>query len=201
MSTDDEQDDRLEWLLSEARQGSVKARGELLEACRVYLTIMAEQHIPDFLRPKVAPSDLVQETFLKADREFDAFAGVSKSEYLAWLRKILNNNFLDAKRRYVTSRKREIEREFPIESNPVPLEGLIGTNATKNPDSELALEEQVDSLKDAMKSLADDYRIVLELRHRDCLQFDAIAQILEKSPDWVRYTWTKAIKELRRSLD
>jgi RNA polymerase sigma-70 factor (ECF subfamily) len=56
----------LEDWLAEARQGSREALGRLLEGCRHYLLLMANQDTGPDLRAKVAPSDLVQETFLEA---------------------------------------------------------------------------------------------------------------------------------------
>ncbi|MGA2699767.1 MAG: sigma factor [Isosphaeraceae bacterium] len=47
------------------------------------------------LRVKVEPSDLVQETFLKAHREFAGFAGQGEHELVAWLRRILARTVAD----------------------------------------------------------------------------------------------------------
>jgi RNA polymerase sigma-70 factor, ECF subfamily len=41
--------------------------------------------ISSALGVKLEPSDLVQETFLKAHREFTHFAGQSEPELVAWL--------------------------------------------------------------------------------------------------------------------
>jgi RNA polymerase sigma-70 factor, ECF subfamily len=47
------------------------------------------------LRVRLEPSDLVQETFLKAHREFEGFAGRSEPELMAWLRRILARTLAD----------------------------------------------------------------------------------------------------------
>jgi len=41
------------------------------------------------LREKAAPSDMVQETLLKAHRSFDPFRGRTEPELATWLRQIL----------------------------------------------------------------------------------------------------------------
>ena len=41
------------------------------------------------LRGKVEPSDLVQEAFLEAHRDFDAFRGTTSAQLLSWLRQVL----------------------------------------------------------------------------------------------------------------
>ena len=76
-------------LLEQARRGDDAALGQLLELYRNYLRLVARSLISAALRVKLEPSDLVQETFLKAHREFAQFAGRSEPELVAWLRQIL----------------------------------------------------------------------------------------------------------------
>ena len=76
-------------LLEQARGGNDVALGALLELYRNYLRLVARSLISSALRVKLEPSDLVQETFLKAHREFTQFAGRSEPELVAWLRRIL----------------------------------------------------------------------------------------------------------------
>ena len=57
-----------------ARGGSREALGEALESCRAYLLLVANRELDDDLQAKGAPSDLVQETFLEAQRDLNASA-------------------------------------------------------------------------------------------------------------------------------
>lgn len=57
------------WIAA-ARDGSDDALGESLEACRAYLLLVARQEIDPALMAKAGASDLVQETFLEAQRDF-----------------------------------------------------------------------------------------------------------------------------------
>jgi RNA polymerase sigma-70 factor (ECF subfamily) len=80
---------RPDQLLSEARRGDGAARGELLDLYRNYLRLVARSRIRGALQIKLDPSDLVQETFLKAHRDFGQFVGETERELVAWLRRIL----------------------------------------------------------------------------------------------------------------
>src|SRR5262249_21485567 len=91
--------DAAQWLPA-ARQGSREALGRLLEACRDYLLLVANKELDPQLQPKGGASDLVQQTFLEAQRDFARFAGNSEEELLAWLRRLLLNNLGDFTRRY-----------------------------------------------------------------------------------------------------
>ena len=84
--------DAPESLLGLARAGDAAALGRLLEHYRNYLRLMARSLIGQALRRKLEPSDLVQETFLEAQRDFPHFLGDGEPELVAWLRRILVHN-------------------------------------------------------------------------------------------------------------
>src|SRR4029453_5139982 len=60
-------------LLSGAREGDGGSIGELLQYYRNYLMLLATTQIERRLRPRVSPSDIVQETMLRAHRHFGQF--------------------------------------------------------------------------------------------------------------------------------
>src|SRR5262245_48250334 len=87
-------------LLAAARSGSREALGLLLDTCRRYLLLVADRELAQELKAKGGASDLVQETFLEAQRDFAGFQGSSEDEFRAWLRRLLLNNLANFARRY-----------------------------------------------------------------------------------------------------
>ena len=83
-----------------ARAGSKEAIGGALEACRGYLLGIAERELDADLRAKGGASDLVQDTFLEAQRDFAGFRGETQADLLAWLRRLLLNNLANFARTY-----------------------------------------------------------------------------------------------------
>jgi hypothetical protein len=69
-------------LLAAARRGSREALGQSLEACRRYLLAIADRQLDQDLQAKGGASDLVQETFLEAQRDFGQFHGPSPDELI-----------------------------------------------------------------------------------------------------------------------
>ena len=86
--------------LEAARSGSGDALGRVLESYRAYLLLVAARELDPKLRAKGGASDLVQETFLEAQRDFGGFHGNSDGELRAWLRQLLLHNVANFARRY-----------------------------------------------------------------------------------------------------
>jgi RNA polymerase sigma-70 factor (ECF subfamily) len=97
-----------EGLLAEARAGSSVAQGILLDRCRRYLLLIANETLDSDLRPKAGASDIVQETFLDAFRDFADFRGKNEEELLAWLTHILRHRVANNVRFYRTSQRRAV---------------------------------------------------------------------------------------------
>ena len=67
-------------LIQAARAGSREALGNALETYRNYLLLIAERELGDDLRAKGGASDLVQEAFLEAHKDFARFQGETEAD-------------------------------------------------------------------------------------------------------------------------
>src|SRR5262245_34174522 len=103
-----------DWLPA-ARAGSMEALGQALEQFRRYLLRIAERELDPELRAKGGASDLVQLTFLEAQRDFARFHGDSGPEQRAWLRRLLVDNLANFERRYRGTAKRRVAREVALD--------------------------------------------------------------------------------------
>ncbi len=98
-------------LVAGAKAGDSEALGHLLEQFRGFLLMRAHRYMDERLRRRVDPSDVVQLTFLEAQRDLPNFRGDSPAEFGAWLKNILRNNLATAVARHVTTQKRSLKRE------------------------------------------------------------------------------------------
>lgn len=180
-------------LLAEARVGSAAALGALLDHYRLYLLQIANQELDAGLRRKVGVSDVVQQTFLEAQRDFRQFAGSSDRELTGWLRRILHHNLLQLHDQFHTQ-KRQVGRESRLDQ----MERL--TDSTLSPSRRLMQAEDLAALEAALAQLSEDCRQVILLHNRDHQTFVEIAQALGRSPDAVRKLWVRAVDALRLTL-
>jgi RNA polymerase sigma-70 factor (ECF subfamily) len=190
-------------LLQRARGGDQAALGQLLELYRNYLRLQARTLIGSALRVRLGPSDLVQETFLEAARDFGCFGGNSEGELVAWLRQVLVRNLADQVRRH-HSQKRNARRDESLEAlldrSSQEVQGALVTGIS-TPSAQARRREQAVVLADALAALPPDYREVIVLRHLDRLKFDDIATRMGRSSGAVRMLWTRALERLQRILE
>ncbi len=190
----------LDTLLAAARKGSDAALGQLLDRCRDYLLFVAGRELGDDLQGKLGASDLVQETFVQAQQAFERFQGESESEMLAWLRRMLLNQVLMARRRYSQTLKREVSREVSYEHDSqaravvaaLPAEGL-------SPATALGLDEEAVAVEESIRELPEEYQQVILLRNWEELTFDEIGQRIGRSADAARKLWVRALRQLKLS--
>ena len=192
-----------EQLLCLARAGDGPALGRLLELYRRYLALLARLQIGRRLQGKVDDSDLVQETFLKAHRDFADFRGGTERELVAWLRQVLAANLATLVRRFLGTQRRDVRLEENLageleQSSQALDRGLPAPHST--PSQRAARREQAVLLADALGRLPGDYREVIILRYLEGLPLADVATRMGRSVDSVKKLWTRALVQLRRTL-
>lgn len=196
----DARQDVAQWLPA-ARAGSSEALGQVLEACRGYLLLIAQQELDPALQAKGGASDLVQQTFLEAQRDFPAFQGSTHDALLAWVRQLLVNNLANFRRDYHRD-KRRVTREIALPGSDSQAPRGSGLDAkTSTPSALMMLAEQTEALERAVAKLPEDYRRVIQLRYREERSFEAIAELMDRSQNAVRKLWSRAIERLQQELD
>jgi RNA polymerase sigma-70 factor (ECF subfamily) len=190
-------------LLDRARGGQGDCLGELLERYRNYLYVVARSQIDLHLSVRASPSDVVQETFLRAARRFESFRGETEGELLAWLRRILVRSIVNAYARHVRSRKRNVHRDRPLKRPSAALDessrqidSALAASGT-SPSSAAMRAEYSMQVADRMVRLPNHYREVIILRNLEGLSFEDVAKRMGKTSVAVRQLWTRAIRRLK----
>jgi RNA polymerase sigma-70 factor (ECF subfamily) len=192
-------------LLSEAEglDGGREESGRLLEGNRQYLLMIANDVIGPELQAKVGASDLVQDTFLEAQRHLDLFRGKTDAEMRAWLRRILECRLSNIRRTYLVTEKRAAGREVTL--NSCQPESGAGIETLKSrapsPSKHAVRNEWNAALEEALIRLPDHYRQVVAWRHMEQLSWDEIGRRSGCSTDAARKVWSRAIQQLRRELE
>ncbi|MHB1560918.1 MAG: sigma-70 family RNA polymerase sigma factor [Isosphaeraceae bacterium] len=191
-----------EILVEQARAGDAAALGQLLDLYRNYLRLVARALIGQALQVRLDASDLVQETFLKASREFGQFLGSTEPELTGWLRRILVNTLANqAKhhRRQSRDLRRQESLEAMLDRSSEAVQHALAT-PSQSPSGHAVRREQAVLLANALEKLPVPYREVFILRNLEHVPFDEVAARMGRSPGAARVLWKRAMDRLSQLL-
>ena len=184
--------------LAEARSGSREAVGTVLETYRPYLTKIARHKLDPDLAAKGGASDLVQETFLEAVRDFGRFTGSSPDEFKAWLRCLLVHHAGKLRRCYQATHKRKVSRETSLDAGSMSGVGPVAHHTS--PSGRAVANERASAVERAIARLPAEYGEVIRLRYREQRSLDEIAALLGRTPNSIAVLWFRAIRRVREEL-
>jgi RNA polymerase sigma-70 factor (ECF subfamily) len=193
-------------LFTSAREGSSTCLGRLLTLYTNYLKLLVTTQLDNRLRGRVSPSDIVQDTFFEAHRDFNQFRGQSTAEFVCWLRRIVVHNILRVVEQHLLTEKRDVRREVSLEEigrrleqSTARLETLLAVESDSPSRHAVEREHEV-LLANALAELPTDYRDVIVLRHIEGLPFESVAERMGRTVGAVRMLWLRALKRLREEL-
>jgi RNA polymerase sigma-70 factor (ECF subfamily) len=137
-----------------------------LERYRGYLRFLAWARLQAVLQGKLDPSDVVQETLLRAHKHRHQFRG-PEAELAAWLRGILANVLANEARKFARG-KRDVALErslgAALDQSSVRLEKWLADKES-SPSERAVRHELLLQMADALEGLPADERTALELRY------------------------------------
>jgi RNA polymerase sigma-70 factor, ECF subfamily len=173
-----------------------------LEQYRAYLHLLARMQLDPRLQAKLDPSDVVQETLLKAHAKREQFAGEADGQLAAWLRVILANTLAEKLRAFGRDQRDvNLERSLQVQmdQSSARLEKfLAGDEST--PSAKLMHQELLLRLAGALAELPDDQRAAVELRHLQGCKIAQIVELLGKSEAAVAGLIRRGVQQLRERL-
>ncbi|WZP00736.1 sigma-70 family RNA polymerase sigma factor [Isosphaeraceae bacterium EP7] len=171
-----------------------------LEDYRDYLLLLARLQIDGRLRGQLDPSDVVQQTLLKAHEKRDQFRGKTHGEQAAWLRMILARAVVDAARKYgdgAAGRERSLDEALGRSSRR--LEAWLAAGQSL-PLSRMERDEGLFRLADALARLPVDQRRAVELRYLRGMSMAEIGQEVGRSTAAVGGLLQRGLRALRQML-
>jgi RNA polymerase sigma-70 factor, ECF subfamily len=188
-------------LLEAAIAGDKETLGRLLEEYRAYLTVLARRYLDDRIRGRIDENDMVQVTFLEAQRDFPGFRGSSIEELLGWLRNILKNNISSAHQKHLYAQKRSAGRETnkaSADSGPTYVE-MAAADAS-SPSQKLMRNEAAIFLAHCMEDLPETQREALRQRYVEGRSLKEIAVNMQKSEMAVAGLLKRGLQALRQKM-
>ena len=173
-----------------------------LERFRDYLRLLARLQLDPRLRGKVDPSDLVQQTLLKAYVARAQFRGTTPEQKAAWLRQILANTLANTVRDYGRARRdAALERslEASLADSSSRLEAWLVAEQP-SPSEQAQHNEQVLRLTQQLAALPELQREVLLLKHCHGWSIAEISRHIGRTPAAVASLMRRGLQRLQEQL-
>ncbi len=184
-------------LIERIKKGDRGAFNPLFEKYRSKLAIVIYCRMSPQLRAAVDIDDLLQETFLRAFKEFDDFTYRSPGSYMRWMSRIAEHVVVDAARHQGRGKRRPEELlPFRSPSNP---QGADPADS-RTPSRILSGREKILMLIDKMEALPEKYRQAILLSKVQGFTTQEIAEQMGVSRENAALLLCRALKQLRHLL-
>ena len=182
-------------LIERIKRGDKEAFTPLFEKYRPRLAVLIHYRIGPELRNSIEIDDALQETMLRAFREFDQFSYRSPGSFFRWLAVIAEHVLADAAR-YEGRDKRHAGERVPLRSPSNP--GGIEPEDSVTPSRLFAQQEGLLRLLDKLDALPENYRQAIVLAKVEGLTTQEMAAKLGKSREATSLLLHRALKQFRR---
>jgi RNA polymerase sigma-70 factor (ECF subfamily) len=192
-----------EMWVAAAQRGDRLALAKLLTTCHPHLRSRAAAGMDGATRARTGPDDILQEVYLDVARQIHQFENRGPGSFLNWVRAILNNKLIDARRAahcQVRDARREVRAHGAADDSYWRL--LDNVYAESGTPSRVARrEEALRALLSCLDDLSEVHRQVLQLRFLEGLPVDQVAARLGKTNAAVVALSKRALEALRRSME
>ena len=192
-------------LLDRLRAGDGQALGELFLLYRERLWRMLHVRLDRRLASRVAPDDVIQETFLDVARRIGEYLADPAVPFYVWLRFLAVQRLQMVHRAHLGAQSRDAGREVPLPAEGVALasaESMAGqlVGHMTSPSQAAIRHELQERLRAALDEMDPLDREVLALRHFEELGNNEVATVLGISKDAASKRHVRALLRLREVL-
>lgn len=179
-------------ILERAKQGDEAALTALVHRCQTAVFNVAYR----FLGNRQDAEDAAQEAFVRAFRALDTFD--SERPFAPWIKRIAANHCLNR------LEAAKIRPYIPEVDLAPPGETVMTLDKwahhTPNPEQTLLAQEQAGTVRAAIVDLPPRYRMAIELRHFQGLNYEEMARVMERPLSSVKSDLFRARKMLAKKL-
>jgi RNA polymerase sigma-70 factor, ECF subfamily len=196
-------DERTAALLERLRGDDGEALGELFMLHRERLWRMVYVRLDRRLANRVAPDDVLQETFLDVARRIGEYLADPAVPFYVWLRFLAIQRMQIVHRAHLGAQARDVSREVALPQGgapPASPESMAGQLVSKmtSPSQAAIRHELQEHLRAALEAMDPIDREVLALRHFEELGNNEVAQVLGISREAASKRHVRALKRLKK---
>lgn len=185
-------------LLNRISRGDEKARSELVQRHTPVLRQAVSRRLDARIRPRIDPSDVVQETQLDIMKFLDDYVERRPMPFRLWVLKTAHQRMLKVERHHLRTAMRTVDREMPMPdgSSMALANHLIGRD--RAPDQIASRRDTAKRIRQILARLSETDREIILLRVFEGLSNDEVAQLLDVERETAKKRYTRALLSLER---
>lgn len=191
-------------LVSRARAGDVASIAVLMQKHRRRLKQMICARMDPRIRPRVDPSDVIQDTLTSASQQLPKYLETTAIPFYAWLRRIAWQKLVHAHERHLDAEKRSIKREQveyqQVSDKSTLLFAKLIPGNLSTPSGAVSRKENQIRVRRALASMAEIDREVLLQRYVEQLSLKEISSVLEMTEAAVTMRHMRALQKMQKLL-
>jgi RNA polymerase sigma-70 factor (ECF subfamily) len=186
--------------LNRIRAGDAGALAELFEAYRPRLRRVVDLRLDDRVAARLDPSDVLQEVYLDAAAQLEAYVREPRVAFYVWLRGLTWERLLKVHRRHLGAACRAMSREqaLPLDSSAALAGQFLTCRAS--PSDVLLQEELRHRVQQALAKLDEDDREVILMRDFEGMTNGEVAQALDLGASGATMRYGRALFRLKEIL-
>jgi len=192
--------------LQRAADGDAGSWEALMAESHPRLRRMVAFRLDHRLQGRIDPSDVLQDVYLEAWQDLNAYLQHPAMPFLLWLRGIAGNRLCELHRHHLGTQMRDPRREIslghgmPAETTTTALAAGLLDNLTRASEEAIRVELRL-RLQDALNSMDPLDREVLALRHFEQLSPTETAQVLGIKEKAAGMRYVRAVRRLKEILN
>jgi len=158
--------------------------------------------LDDRMLGKIDVEDVLQDAYVETARRIEDYLDRPSVPFFVWLRQIAGQVLIDAQRRYLGTKMRDVNREMSLcawggaSASSAFLAAELADSLT-TPSQRAVRNEMVCELRDCLEKLDEIDREVLVLRHLEELSNNEVAGVLGIDKYAASKRYLRAIERLR----
>ena len=179
------------------REHGTQELSRLFESNRDGLRRMIGQCIHGKLSARFDASDIIQESFIRAQQQLNSYLKSAEIHPTTWLRLLCRQLLAESIRKHMRV-KRSPEFEAQIVSNDLSAERL--SDSVHAISKEVSLSESTEEIRQGLRLLGEEERTVIALRNGEGMTFPEIGDILNIKMETAKKRYYRAVKRLREIM-
>jgi RNA polymerase sigma-70 factor (ECF subfamily) len=151
---------------------------------------------------RVSESDVIQETFISANKRVEHYLSKPEMPFFVWLRLLVQQQLADLHRHHLQAEMRDVRKEISLEQPAASPRTSLAMAAhlvgqVTSPSRAFSRIERIAKLEEALNQMEEIDREVIALRHFEELTNAEVAEVLDINLEAARKRYVRAIKRMK----